>query len=276
MIREREQASVGGFYEMIEIEKRLLTGRRILIPPARPEANPLLHILKRRGAETIEFPSLKPVPPSDFGSMDQAIEQINDYDWIVFSGSNSVVNFLKRFEALSCDISSLDGPRIAAIGHGAVSALKKEGVGVQYVPGVHTAEGVTADLGEVSGSLFLLVRVEGASRNLPQKLQDLGARVIEVVGYRMLVDATEEMAGIAFGQRLDALALANPSAVRFLLKGAEQAGLNLVNALDGVTIAAVGPATAKEAKQQGITPDIVSEGHIADLANSLTHFFADH
>ena len=159
---------------MIEIEKRLLTGRRILIPPARPDANPLLHILKRHGAETIEFPSLKPVPPSDFGFMDQAIEQINDYDWIVFSGSNSVVNFLKRFEALSCDISSLDGPRIAAIGHGAVSALKKEGVGVQYVPRVHTAEGVTADLGEVSGSLFLLVRVEGASRNLPQKLRDLG------------------------------------------------------------------------------------------------------
>ena len=203
---------------MIEIEKRLLTGRRILIPPARPDANPLLHILKRHGAETIEFPSLKPVPPSDFGFMDQAIEQINDYDWIVFSGSNSVVNFLKRFEALSCDISSLDGPRIAAIGHGAVSALKKEGVGVQYVPRVHTAEGVTADLGEVSGSLFLLVRVEGASRNLPQKLRDLGARVIEVAGYRMLVDATEETAGIAFGQRLDALALANPSAVRFLLK----------------------------------------------------------
>ena len=43
-----------GLHGMIEIEKRLLKDRRILIPPARPEANPLLHILKRRGASWAE------------------------------------------------------------------------------------------------------------------------------------------------------------------------------------------------------------------------------
>ena len=140
-------------------------------------------------------------------------------------------------------------------------------------PKMHTTEGVTESLGEIFGSAFLLVRVEGASRGLPERLKLMGAKVTEVVGYHMLVDAIEEMAENAFGRGLDALALANPTSVRFFLKGAEDLGLDTTNALKGVTIAAVGPATADEAMRHGLTPDIISKGHIADLAESLIRFF---
>ena len=37
-----------------------LAGKRILIPPARPEVNPLLLMLKKKGAEAVEFPGLRP------------------------------------------------------------------------------------------------------------------------------------------------------------------------------------------------------------------------
>lgn len=37
--------------------------------------------------------------------------------------------------------------------------------------------------------------------------------------------------------------------------------------------AAVGPATAEATKSLGLTPDIVSKGHIVDLAESLTDLF---
>jgi uroporphyrinogen-III synthase len=155
-----------------------------------------------------------------------------------------------------------------------VSALKKEAIEVRYIPKVHTAEGVTACLGEISYWAFLLVRVEGASRNLPQRLESLEARVTEVSGYRMLVEATADMAENAFGSKLDALALANPTAVRFFLKGLEKVGLNLDDSLKDVTIAAVGPTTAEAAGRYGLQPDIVSKGHIADLAETLTQLFA--
>jgi uroporphyrinogen III methyltransferase/synthase len=160
-----------------------------------------------------------------------------------------------------------------AIGHGAVSALKKAAVELHHAPKVHTAEGVTARLGEISGWGFLLVRVEGASRNLPQRLKSLGARVTEVAGYRMLVEATGDMAEKAFGWKLDALALANPTAVRFFSKGSDKVGLNLDDSLKDVTIAAVGPTTAEAAARYGLKPDIVSKGHIADLAESLTQLY---
>jgi uroporphyrinogen III methyltransferase/synthase len=256
-----------------ECKEKPLTGRRILVPPARPEANPLLHILERRGADVVGFPALKVAAPEDFGPMDSAIQQLKDFDYIIFSGSNCVTNFLDRLHRLQIGKSALSEAKMVAIGHGAVSALKNEGIEIDYVPGVHTAEGVTGGLGEISGSVFLLVRVEAASRSLPEKLRRMRAVVTEVAGYRMLVDATTEMAEKAFGDKIDALALANPTSVRFFLKGAEEVGLDLAGALKGVTIATVGPATAEAAIRHGLKLDIISKGHITALAESLTDFF---
>ena len=254
-------------------EGKPLAGRRIMIPPARPEANPLLRILKRRGAETLEFPALKAAPPADYGLMDRVIRRVKDFDHIIFSGSNCVTNFLERLEVIHIERAVLGGPKIVAIGRGAVSALNREGIEIHHVPKLHTAEGVTAGLGEVSGSMLMLVRVEGASRDLPRRLRGMGAEVTEVVGYRMFVNATAEMAERVFGSGLDALALANPTAVRLFFKGADQVNLNLEDSLKEVTIAAVGPATAKVAGKYRLKPHIVSKGHIADLAESLTDYF---
>ena len=260
---------------MVISEKEPLVGKRILVPPARPEANPLLGILERRGAEALAFPALKVEGPDDFGPMDGAIRRLEDFDCILFSGSNCVINFFERMEALQLDEETMRKQKIVAIGHGAVSALKQKGMEIYAAPKRHTADGVTAALGKMAQeATFLLVRAEGASGNLPQILRGLGAKVTEVAGYRMLVHATIEMAERAFGRGLDALALANPTAVRFFLKGADRISLDLKETLQGVTIAAVGPATAKVAGEYGLTPNIISKGHIADLAESLTALFS--
>ncbi len=250
-----------------------LTGKRILIPPARPEVNPLLLMLQRKGAEVVEFPGLRVAPPTDYGPIDRTIQQLKTFDWIIFSGSNCVVNFLDRLNTLGPGKEAITETRIGAIGHGAYSVLKKEGIEAAYVPKVHTAEGVTEQLRDINGSNFLLIRVEGASRSLPERLTRLGGEVSEVVGYRMLVEATAEEGKKVFGRKLDVLALANPTAARFLVKATDDLGIDLRVHLTGVTIAAVGPATAEATISLGLTPDIVSKGHIADLAESLTDLF---
>ncbi len=84
------------------------------------------------------------------------------------------------------------GPKIIAIGCGAMSAINKEGIEIHHVPKLRTAEGVTADLGEVSGSMLMLVRVEGTSQDLPRRLRGMGAWITKVVSYRMFVNATAE------------------------------------------------------------------------------------
>ena len=54
--------------------ENILEGKRILIPPARPETNPLMSIIQRLGAEVVEFPKLTPAPPENYGPMDEAIK----------------------------------------------------------------------------------------------------------------------------------------------------------------------------------------------------------
>jgi uroporphyrinogen III methyltransferase/synthase len=250
-----------------------LTGRRILVPPARPEANPLLHILQKHGAEVIEFPKLITAPPVDYGAMDESIRNLKQFDWIIFSGSNCVVNFFERLDELAGYRAEFSGRRIAAIGYGAVSALKTKGIEINYIPKDHTSQGVIEGLIEIPGSRFLLIRVQDASRSLPERLRELGAEVTEVDGYRMIVDTNADMVEKAFGSKLDAVALTNPTAVRFLLKGADQSGLDLLKSLKGAAIAVVGPATADAAERSGLKPDIVSKGHIANLRDSLRDLF---
>jgi uroporphyrinogen III methyltransferase/synthase len=260
---------------MVSSKERPLANKRILVPPARPEANPLLDILKRQGAEAFEFPALEVAAPPDYSSMDRVVLNLKDFDFIVFSGSNCVINFFKRLEVLKLGKAALEAPKIVAIGHGAVSALKKESVDIYYVPKVHTAEGVAGGFWDIAGTALLLVRVEGASRKLPERLRQMGAEITEVAGYRMLVHATEEMAEKAFGRKLDVLALANPTSLRFFLQGAKDVGLDVAKTLKEVIIAAVGPATAEASEKHGLAPHIISKGHIADLAESLTHYFGE-
>ena len=252
-----------------------LAGKRILVPPARPEVNPLLRMLEKKGAEALGFPSLKVAPPTDYGPMDRAIQQLKRFEWTIFSGTNCVVNFFDRLNTLGLGKTAIKATRVGAIGHGAYSALRKESIQVDHAPKDHTAVGVTEGLGDTNGLNFLLVRVEGASRSLPERLHSLGAKVTEVVGYRMLIEASARTAEKVFGRKLHALGLANPAAVRFLVNGADELGIDLHVRLKGVAIAAVGPATAEAAKSHGLMPDIVSRGHIADLAETLTDFFSN-
>ena len=95
--------------------------------------------------------------------------------------------------------------------------------------------------------------------------------MVEVAGYRMAVHADPDAAEKVFGQKLDILALANPTSVRFLVNATGELGLDLETSLKGVSVAAVGPATANAAGRHGLTPDIVSKGHIADLVKTLIY-----
>ena len=119
---------------MVSSKQKPLFGKRILAPPARPEANPLLNMLKRYGADVFEFPALRVSEPSDYGPMDRAIRSLKDFDFIIFSGSNCVINFLQRLEGLQTSKAAIGELKVVAVGHGAVSALKKEGVEIDYVP----------------------------------------------------------------------------------------------------------------------------------------------
>jgi len=247
-----------------------LSNLRILIPPSRPELNPLLRALERQGAQVVEWPRITVAEPESYGPMDAAIRGAAGFDWLLFAGSNCVKNFFARLAALAADREIVFARRVAAVGFGALSALKAQGVAADVYPKRHVAADVVAALeekGSLAGKKFLLVRVAGAPPSLPGLLREKGAEVTEAAGYRVIIEAKEAASNLE--PKPDAVAFANPTAVRLFLRAMRELGRDAAEYLAGVEVASVGPATTEAARGAGLTVDIASAGSQADLMKDL-------
>jgi uroporphyrinogen III methyltransferase/synthase len=71
-------------------ETKPLFGKRIVVTRAREQASNFRKRLALLGAECIEFPTIEIIPPERWGPVDQAIERIEKYDWLIFTSVNGV------------------------------------------------------------------------------------------------------------------------------------------------------------------------------------------
>ena len=97
-------------------EKRPLFGKRIVVTRAREQASRFMAALSDLGAECIEFPTIEIVPPESFDDLDRAIEDIESYQWLLFTSVNGVRYFFQRLDVLGRDIRSLKDILVGAIG----------------------------------------------------------------------------------------------------------------------------------------------------------------
>jgi uroporphyrinogen III methyltransferase/synthase len=245
---------------------RPLAGKRIIVPPSRPEINLLLDMLRLRGAAAQGFPKLTALPPGDVRPIDKAVDCLDQFDWIVFSVGRCLRTFVERLEAKGRTVEALRHIKICALGRGTVSSLRDHRIAMDFFPRIHAPETVVEGLGEIRGLRFLLVRHENAPAELRRRLREKGASVAWASGCRLIMEADARLAWRVFGRKPDAIALASPSAVHYLVRGAELSGLDLEKAIRGVPVAAVGPATAKKAREFGLEPSLVSKGHLVDIA----------
>ena len=250
-----------------------LTGTRILVPPARPEANPLAELLRAQGAQTLYFPQLQPRYPSTWDSLDGALRQRDSFDWIVFAGSNSVHHWVERAGELGLGDALPAGVRLAAIGDSAARALRTDGRIPDHQPGRHVAGAVAPGLSVTPGNHVLLVRVAGASEALPRALSAMGARVHTADGYHMAIRATSRDVRQLVSRGIDVIALTNPTAVRHLRQGAQLAGADLQQLAAGTLVAAAGETTARAARSCGLEPEVVGQGQLSTLTTQIVHWW---
>ena len=244
-----------------------LSGVRLLVPPSRLSLNPLQTMVARVGAEVVSFPRLVATRP-DPALLDAAARQVGRYDWVVFAGGAGVEHFFERLEEVGGEPGALRG-QVAAIGHGALKALRDHGVEVDYRPREHFAEGVVAGLGPLEGRAVLLVREVSASRRLPDQLTAAGAEVTAVAGHEVSVNVDKGAVREAWSRRLDLVAFANPATVRLFARALKKLELDPQRCLAGVTVTVVGPATARAAEAHGLPADLVAGGRLKPLLTAL-------
>lgn len=258
-------------------EDKPLFGKRILVTRSRNQASILSSALEDMGAEAYEFPVIEIVPPLDYSPLDEAVQEVRRYNWIVFTSVNGVNSFISRLKHLDKDIRDLSGIRMCAIGPATKEAVRGHGLKVDYLPEEYVAESLVNYFREedLRGKRFLLPRADIARRFLADELRNMGAIVDEIIAYRTV--KTHGDAGML--QRLfdrgqiHAITFTSSSTVKNFLEMFR--GADMADVLQGVVIACIGPITAATAKEKGLPVHLIAKEYtIAGLVKVLADHFA--
>lgn len=242
-------------------EKRPLFGRRIVITRTREQASELFKYLCDLGAECLECPTIQVIPPESYKPLDDAIANLANYDWIVFTSVNGVNFFFERLFAQGLDVRSLHCLKIAVIGPATAKRLFDFGFNSDIVPESYRAESVVQGFKKetIKGKKILLPRAEQARPVLPVELGKMGAVVDEVTAYRTCtVHKTADLLLTRLKEKkVDMVTFTSSSTAKNF--HSLLAGENIKDLMDHVTIASIGPITAETAEKLGFHVDIVAE-----------------
>ncbi|MBW1815657.1 MAG: uroporphyrinogen-III C-methyltransferase [Deltaproteobacteria bacterium] len=259
-------------------EKRPLFGKRIVVTRAREQASGFMKDLAMLGAECIEFPTIRVVPPDSWEPLDTAIGSLPQYRWVLFTSVNGVKSFLMRLEALGKDVRELKGCRIGAIGPKTAEIWKDMGIRPDLMPDEYRAEAVIEAFRRhgVEGARILLPRALEAREILPESLREMGALVDVVPAYRtVLPDSHTERVGEMLKNRsIHMVTFTSSSTVRNFVKMFEGRDFRINPGEKGPTVACIGPVTAKTAEEHGFRVDVMPDAYtIEALTESIVAYF---
>jgi uroporphyrinogen III methyltransferase/synthase len=158
--------------ELAWYEHLPLFGQRIVVTRPAGESGRAAAALEALGAEVLVAPTVEIRPITDPRPLDEAIEHLADYDWLVFTSSNGVRSFLDRLGRRGRDLRALGHLRLAAIGPTTAAALAEFRLRADLVPESYRSEGLAEALGDAAkGRRILLARADRGRTLLRDELQ---------------------------------------------------------------------------------------------------------
>ncbi|HSL54537.1 MAG TPA: uroporphyrinogen-III synthase, partial [Pyrinomonadaceae bacterium] len=258
-----------------------LEGRTIIVTRAASQAADLTTMLEAYGANVIVCPTIEIRDPDNYERLDEALDHLYGYDWLIFTSTNGVDYFLKRLTDRGQQIADLDEIKVCAIGQRTADKLHDAHVHVDLVPSQSTAEGVFASLSEFAGGdehlrglNILLPRAATGREVLPDALQKAGARIDVVTTYQTVVPENIDrgkLAAMLTGSG-DCIAFTSPSTIKNLAKLFDTHDLG--KTLPGMIVACIGSVTAEAAAEYGLRVDIVPQQTTTEgLAQAIAAYY---
>jgi uroporphyrinogen-III synthase len=203
--------------------------RAILLTRPRGADDPLAIELGNRGYR------VHAVPTVATEAVEVEAGRLEGFDWIVVTSAAGVGA-----------LPALPGASAwAAVGAATASALKDRGVTADLVPETSNGAAIADAIPDAAGMRILLARAEAAADDLPHRLRERGAEVVELTVYRTVeapAGSAQALARALQDGELAAIVFASGSAVRGFI------GLGGRPALPAVTI---GPRTTTVARELG-------------------------
>ncbi len=245
-----------------------LQNKRIVVTRAREQATALCTQLTDLGATPLLMPMLQIAPLDDLTALDQAIQALETYDWLIFTSTNTVAVFWDRWTAIKREAFPVT-LKFAAVGAVTADALRQHGIEPAFVPEKFVAAKIATGLGDIDGVRILLPQAEIARPELADLLRAQGAQVNAVSVYQTLPLALDQAAVAALQQGVDVLIFTSPSTVQNFCTALRQQNLDHT-LLQQTQIACLGPVTAQAAQDLGLPVALVAdEATVAGLVQTL-------
>jgi uroporphyrinogen III methyltransferase/synthase len=261
-------------------EKRPLFSKKIVVTRTREQASDLVAGLEEFGANCLEYSTINIQPADSYEVLDEEIERLNEYHWILFTSLNGVKYFFERLYSKGMDARDLKGPDIAAVGKSTADLLLRYGVNADLIPSTFTGEGLAESLLDqgVEGRNILIPRGLHGREILPETLRGAGAQVTVAPVYENCpVEGDKENLRAEFDDdKVSMITFTSSSTVRNFLGMIDAENQEeLQELLSGVKIAAIGPITAKTVTDNGLHVDVQPEEFtIPAMIQSIVDYYS--
>lgn len=290
-------------------EKRPLRGLKVVVTRSEGQAGVLTQRLKKLGAFAISLPLINVV--KDGAGIDETkiynvMQNIEDYDYVIFTSANGVSAFLDSFFAKGFDARRFYGKKIVSIGKSTSFALKKYGIIPDIIPTEFSQTGIISTLKNVNlrDKKILFPQALKINSELPEFLISSGAVLENLPVYKTIIPekSKEELyeifssliktkagaakkihknIGLPADFSLDSLIISftSYSTVENFVNLVEDVQEGLLKTIieSGVKFAGIGEKTAKYALGFGIKSDIIpKEVSIDSLVEGIADFYKKH
>jgi uroporphyrinogen III methyltransferase/synthase len=239
---------LGNYYRKSD---KPLSGSRYILTASERLNKEMSARMERLGAKIDSVPMISIDANRDYSLVDKVIENIGEYDWLVFTSRHGVIYFLKRFYHKGGALDLLEG-KIACVGSGTAAQLKSAGIGHHLCPKEFTSKDLALALKDkgVTDKRVALFRTKTTKDILKGILKDSGARIADCIVYN--VD------GLKDKRRLKKAVSKDPDGIFFLSpKSAEEFFDSIPKkARDDIKkkskFFSMGPVTTRALKKMGV------------------------
>jgi len=235
--------------------------KRVVITRPISQSEELAESLTAAGFEAILFPVIEIQGEADKHALDQALNQLHQYDWVIFTSVNGVRLFFDRLQErnLPFPVTGSTPLKVAAIGPKTAQAIQQRGVSVDWVPPEYVAEAILPGLGDLNGKWVLLPRAKIARQALPVAIQKAGGIVHEIALYQTRLAKVDQKSLAVFSQGVDWITFTSPSTVHHFIEVLEGHQIAPFHLVGNPKIACIGPITAQAARAAGFHVDLVAK-----------------
>ncbi|MFR5132274.1 MAG: uroporphyrinogen-III synthase [Terrisporobacter sp.] len=127
-------------------EEKPLFGKNILVTRSRTQSSTLVEKISDLGGNPIEIPTIKIEKIENNLELEEEINNLKDYSYIIFSSKNAVDIFFDKLNKMGYDSRALYNIKICAVGAETARHIKTRGINPDIVPKKYIAEELYEEL----------------------------------------------------------------------------------------------------------------------------------